>query len=92
MTRRNSMEKGFEYMGNNTYKIIGTVFMIVAAILYTIERCVANISHAIIKAGYASNGTNPDLKLDYPGFFENFFVWFFLFIGFILLAYGFPKR
>jgi len=78
-------------MGNNTYKRIGTIFMITAGVIYTIERCVASISYALIQAGYASHGTNTNFKLEYPGFFNNFFVWFFLFIGFLLLAYGFPK-
>ncbi|MBP1153729.1 MULTISPECIES: hypothetical protein [unclassified Paenibacillus] len=78
-------------MGNNVYKVSGMIFMITSGILYTAERIVEKLSAAMVAAGYASGGIGTDRTVNYSHFFENFFVWFFLFIGFILLAYGFPK-
>ncbi len=78
-------------MENNSYKILGTIFMIGSSLIYTIERAITRISASIVAAGHASHGTVTNFDLIYPGFFDNFFVWFFLFIGFLLLAYGFPK-
>jgi hypothetical protein len=78
-------------MANNFYRILGSAFMIVSAIIYTAERITAKISAAIIEANYASPNRIA-IEPDYPGFFGNFFVWFFFFIGFVLLVYGFPKR
>jgi len=79
-------------LGNNLYRKLGTVFMAISGLIYSFERITARISSSIIEAGHASNGHNIEIKPDYPGFFDNFFVWFFLFIGFVLLAYGFPKK
>lgn len=79
-------------MGNNFYKVLGAVFMVFSGLIYTFERIAERISSSIIEAGYAANGHLNEIEPDYPGFFNNFFVWFFLFIGFILLAYGFPKK
>lgn len=78
-------------MGNNFYKVLGSVFMILSGIIYTSERIIENISTSLIIAGFASHGTGANIEPNYPGFFENFFVWFFFFLGFILLAYGFPN-
>jgi hypothetical protein len=78
-------------MENNFYKILGTLFMIISGLIYTAERIIENLSVSIITAGYASHGTITDKTPHYPGFFDNFFVWFFFFLGFLLLAYGFPK-
>ncbi|AJS58975.1 hypothetical protein [Paenibacillus sp. IHBB 10380] len=78
-------------MGNNLYKILGTIFMIVSGVLYTTERIMEELSASIVAAGYASQGTGTDRTSYYSGFFDNFFVWFFFFLGFLLLAYGFPK-
>jgi TRAP-type mannitol/chloroaromatic compound transport system permease small subunit len=71
-------------MGNNVYKVLGTIFMLMSGIFYTAER--------IIESGYASHGVGSDRTAHYPQFFDNFFVWFFLLIGFVLLVYGFPKE
>lgn len=79
-------------MTNNFYKILGTILMVISGLIYSLERITARISSSIIEAGHASNGLSAEIRTDYPGFFDNFFVWFFLFIGFLLLAYGFPKK
>jgi hypothetical protein len=69
--------------------------MIVSGVLYTTERIIEKLSASIVAAGYASQGTGSDRRTSYysgySGFFDNFFVWFFFFLGFLLLAYGFPK-
>ncbi|MGM0884048.1 MAG: hypothetical protein ACQEXQ_23805 [Bacillota bacterium] len=78
-------------MTNNFYKILGTILMVISGLIYSLERITARISSSIIEAGHASYGRSAEIGTDYPGFFDNFFVWFFLFIGFLLLAYGFPK-
>lgn len=79
-------------MGNNFYKILGSLFIALSAILYTIERITANISSALIVAAHASNGGNVQFDPEYPDLFDNFFVWFLFLVGFVILAYGFPKR
>ena len=79
-------------MGNNTYKILGTVLMIVSGLFYTSERIAEKLAAALVASGYASAGVGTDRAVSYPGFFENFFVWFFFFVGFLLLVYGFPKN
>ncbi|MCJ8010154.1 hypothetical protein MUG84_00165 [Paenibacillus sp. KQZ6P-2] len=78
-------------MGNNYYKILGAIFMIISGLIYTAERIIENLSAALVAAGYASHGTGTDRAPNYAGFFDNFFVWFFFLLGFLLLAYGFPK-
>jgi len=78
-------------MGNNFYKILGTIFMVISGLIYTAERIIEKLSDALEVAGHASHGTAIARTPHYPGFFDNFFVWFFLFIGFLLLAYGFPN-
>ncbi|MFD0675180.1 hypothetical protein [Cohnella sp. GCM10027633] len=79
-------------MGNTYYKILGTIFLITSGLIYTTERIIEKLSAAIHAAGYASNGAGVERTVHYHGFFENFFVWFFFLVGFILLAYGFPKN
>ncbi|WP_068612747.1 hypothetical protein [Paenibacillus tuaregi] len=79
-------------MGNNFYKILGSIFMAVSAILYTIERITASISWSLIAAAHASHGSIFNVPLKYPGLFDNFFVWFLFLIGFVILAYGFPRK
>jgi hypothetical protein len=78
-------------MGNNVNKVLGTIFMLMSGIFYTAERIIEKVSAAIVASGYASHGVGSDRTAHYPQFFENFFVWFFLLVGFVLLVYGFPK-
>ena len=78
-------------MGNQFYKILGTIFMIVSGLIYTAERIIDKLSSAIIAARMAERGTGIHLPFRHHGFFDNFFVWFFFFLGFLLLVYGFPK-
>ncbi|MBW7453136.1 hypothetical protein ACFOLF_00090 [Paenibacillus sepulcri] len=75
-------------MINHPYKVLGAIFMISSGLIYTIERCMANISNSFIVAGYASHGTNTNFKPEYPSFNDNFFVLFFLIIGILIFAYG----
>jgi hypothetical protein len=77
---------------NNIYKILGTIFLIISAVIYTSERVIEKISVSLVNAGFASHGSSVNNEPNYPGFFGNFFVWFFFFLGFLLLAYGFPNN
>lgn len=79
-------------MRNNVYKVLGTIFMLTSGILYTAERMIEKVSVAIVASGYASHGVGTDRTASYPHFFDNFFVWFFMLVGFILLVYGFLKE
>jgi hypothetical protein len=78
-------------MGNNIYKILGTIFMITSGLIYTTERIFERLSSAIHAAGFASHGIAVERTYHYHGFFDNFFVWFFFFLGILILAYGFTK-
>ncbi|MDO3679520.1 hypothetical protein [Paenibacillus ehimensis] len=77
-------------MGNRLNKIIGTVFLLASGAYYTAERIGAKIAAAIPAAGSAARGSY-DATPTNPTFFENFFVWFFMLVGFVLLTFGFPK-
>jgi len=74
-------------MGKYLYGIIGACFILLSAILYTLERITAKISASIVAAGFASHGIGADPAPKYPEFFDNFFVAFFLIGGLALLAY-----
>jgi hypothetical protein len=87
----NQEMKGSKNMGNNLYKVLGSTLMVISGIIYTLERITAKISAAIVSAGHATNGHTINIEPNYPSFFGNFFVWFFLFVGFLVLAFGFPK-
>jgi len=80
-------------MGNNFYKILGAILMITSGLIYTSERIIEKLSVALVSAGFSSHGTYTDFHGDihYNGFFDNFFVWFFFFLGLLLLAYGLLK-
>ncbi|TCM85421.1 hypothetical protein EV294_1261 [Paenibacillus sp. BK033] len=80
-------------MSNHVYKILGTILMIVSGLIFTLERCIANISNSLIVAGFASDGTVPDLKLvEYPKFTDNLFVVLFLIFGILIFAYGLIRK
>lgn len=79
-------------MGNDFYKILGSVFMLMSGILYTIERVVTTITSSKVHAEYVAQGIYKKFEPEYPIFFDNFFVVFFLLVGFVILAYGFPKK
>ncbi|WP_308636398.1 hypothetical protein [Paenibacillus silvisoli] len=81
-------------MENKTYMRLGALFMITAAAIYTLERCVKVIAYATIYAnepGAEAGRLMNDFSM-FGSFFTNFFVWFFLLVGFVLLAFGFPAR
>jgi hypothetical protein len=86
------MFKELIHLSNHTYKLLGTIFMIISGIIFTIERCVANISGSLIVAGHASHGTAVGFQPEYPSFNDNFFVLFFLIIGILIFAYGLIKK
>jgi len=75
-------------MGNDFYKKLGALFLIVSGTFYTAERIAA-------KAGYLptiGRSGGYDVSPVYPQLSDNLFVWLFGLIGFVLLVFGFPKR
>ncbi|WP_144512133.1 hypothetical protein [Bacillus sp. FJAT-22090] len=79
-------------MTQNIYRIIGAIFISLSGIFYTAERIAERLSVAVTDAGLASAGTSTSGMMNYPGFFDNFFVWFFFLIGLILIVIGVLKR
>lgn len=79
-------------MKNNLYITLGTIFLALSGLLYTAERVASRISSAIIDAGFASTGSSTSGYVNYPGLFENFFVWLFFLLGLLLLAAALFKK
>lgn len=74
------------------FKITGIVFIVMAGVIYTLERGFSLLSTSIVRAGFFSgqiNGGVPDVETN--GFFDNLFVPAFLILGIIVLIYGFSK-
>lgn len=66
--------------------------MTLSGLFYTAERIAERVSDSLIESGYASQGMSTSGLVHFPGFFDNFFVWLFFLIGFLLFIYGFSKR
>ncbi|MFC6333078.1 hypothetical protein ACFP56_10620 [Paenibacillus septentrionalis] len=79
-------------MGKNINKILGIILIVMSGIIYTMENITEKISSALVATGYAITGIGVDRTGNNIGLFENFFVWLFLLVGFILLASGFSKE
>ncbi|WP_316572076.1 hypothetical protein [Neobacillus sp. YIM B06451] len=75
-----------------THRILGAIFISLSGIFFTAERIAERLSVAVRDAGFASAGMSTPGMMHYPGFFNNFFVWFFFLIGLILIAIGVFKR
>lgn len=75
----------------HAYKIIGMLFLFFSGAFYTAERIAARIAEGIAAAG-GDGSKHPSEVYWHPSITDNFFVWFFLLIGFVILAYGFPRR
>jgi TRAP-type mannitol/chloroaromatic compound transport system permease small subunit len=82
------MQRRENGMGNDFYKGLGAVFMIAGGFFYTLERVASRIANAMIVAGAAVRGPSSNSIFETP----NYMVWFFLFIGFVLLVFGFPSK
>ena len=74
------------------YGIIGAVFISLSGVFFTAERIAERLSVAITDAGFASAGMSTPGMVSYPGFFDNFFVWFFFLMGLILIVIGVLRR
>ncbi|WP_029192895.1 hypothetical protein [Paenibacillus harenae] len=74
-------------MGNDFYRKLGAVFLVAAAVIYTIERIGWRLANAIeVSSGLV---TRAPITI---GFFDNLFVPAFSFVGCILFIYGFPRK
>jgi hypothetical protein len=77
----------------NLYKSIGFVFIIMSGVVYTLERGFSILSTSIVKAGFFSGTMSGKIpKVEAVGFFENPFTPLFLFLGLILVGYGYKKK
>jgi len=79
-------------VGSNINKISGIILIVMSGIIYTLENITEKISSAMVASGYAMTGIGVDRTYNNIGLFDNFFVWFFFLVGFILLVFGFPKE
>ncbi|WP_066400298.1 hypothetical protein [Neobacillus mesonae] len=78
-------------MRQNNYWIMGTIFISLSGLFFTAERIAERLAVGITDAGFASYSGSSVGNQYYPGFFDNFFVWFFFLIGLLLLVFGFLK-
>ena len=79
--------EGVNHLSNNFYHKIGSVFLFVAALIYTVERIGNKIAYGI--ESNAGHGTSMPCI---PSFFDNIFVPAFTLIGAILFIFGFPQK
>lgn len=70
---------------------MGVIFISLSGLFFTGERRAERLAVGITDAGLASYTGSTLGGLNYPGFFDNFFVWFFFLIGVLLIANGFLK-
>lgn len=74
-------------------RIIGVAFLIMAGLIYTIERGFTMLSTSIVQAGFFAgnmSGEVPDIKMS--SFTDNLFVPLFFVLGIITLVYSFLKK
>lgn len=76
----------------NVYLIVGTIFISLSGLFFTLERIAERLAVGITDAGFASYSGSSMGNIHYPGFFDNFFVWFFFVAGSLLLISGFSNR
>lgn len=79
-------------MKHSNYWIVGTIFISLSGLFFTAERIAERLAVGIADAGIASHSGSTMGALFYPGFFDNFFVWFFFIIGLLLLIVGYSKK
>ncbi|MGC7931052.1 hypothetical protein ACP3VS_20810 [Lysinibacillus sp. VIII_CA] len=74
-------------------RIIGVALLIMAGLIYTIERGFTMLSTSIVQAGFFAgkmSGEVPDIKMS--SFTDNLFVPLFFVLGIITLVYSFLKK
>ncbi|AMO33826.1 hypothetical protein J2D69_10290 [Lysinibacillus sphaericus] len=74
-------------------RIVGVALLIMAGLIYTIERAFTMLSTSIVQAGFFAgnmSGEVPDIKMS--SFTDNLFVPLFFVLGIITLVYSFPKK
>ena len=75
------------------HKILGAVFIIISALIYSLERGFSMLSTSLIRAGFFSGGMTGEVpQVEVHTLFSNFFVPLFLIIGSIFVIYGFMKK
>ncbi|PIJ99162.1 hypothetical protein [Lysinibacillus sphaericus] len=74
-------------------RIVGVALLIMAGLIYTIERGFTMLSTSIVQAGFFAgnmSGEVPDIKMS--SFTDNLFVPLFFVLGIITLVYSFLKK
>jgi hypothetical protein len=76
-----------------SYQVLGTVFIIMSGLIYSLERGFSMLSASLIRAGFFSGrmtGEVPEVEVN--GIFSNFYIPLFLIVGLILVILGFMKK
>ncbi|MBB3128570.1 hypothetical protein FHS19_003224 [Paenibacillus rhizosphaerae] len=79
-------------MKGRFYEIIGIIFVIFSAVLYTLERCANWISSGLSAQGLAAFSGNGTLSEPWVDPKDNIFVIPFLVIGIVAFLYGFFRN
>ena len=79
-------------MERRTFIFLGAIFMIVSGMFYTAERVAAILAGGLADGGSAIHGGGTFGTVDYPGFFDNLFVYLFFIIGLLLIATGYIQK
>ncbi len=77
----------------NFYKILGSIFIIMSGLIYTLERGFFLLSTSIIRAGFdfgRMTGEVPQVEVN--GFLDNIYAPLFLILGLLLVVYGFKGK
>lgn len=79
-------------MKGKIYEIIGTIFVILSGVLYTLERCANWIASGLSTNGLAAYAGNGSLSKPWVDLKDNVLVIPFLVIGIIVFLYGFVRN
>lgn len=77
----------------NTKSVLGFVFILLAGMMYTLERAASQIAGYLELSGFLAGGKTGNVPIPKTaGFFDNLFIPLFLIIGIVLLILGRYKR
>nr|WP_144919521.1 hypothetical protein [Paenibacillus bovis] len=79
-------------MEKRTFIFLGAILIIVSGTFYTAERVAAILAGGLADGGSAIHGGGTFGTVDYPGFFDNLFVYMFFVLGLLLIGVGFVQK
>ncbi|CAG7659002.1 hypothetical protein ACFQI7_36805 [Paenibacillus allorhizosphaerae] len=79
-------------MTRKSFQIAGIIFIIIAGILYTLERCANWIANGLSAQGLAVHSGNGSLGVPWVSVNDNVFVTTFVVVGIVMFLYGFLKK